>query len=99
MVGPAAPATAPIEPHIATAIGIFGRGNVCSTNASDEGTNAAAPTACKMRPRMSSPAVGARPQSTDATVKITTAVRKVLRLPMRSASRPAGISNAANTIV
>ena len=99
IVGPAAPATAPIAPQIATAIGIFSRGNVCSTNASDAGTSAAAPTAWAMRPRIRNPTVGASPHSTDAPVKITTAVRKVLRRPTRSASRPAGMSSAANTIV
>jgi hypothetical protein len=35
----------------------------------------------------------------DAIVKRTAAVRNVRRRPTRSASRPAGISSAANTIV
>src|SRR5258706_9658628 len=43
--------------------------------------------------------VGATPHSIDATVNITAAVRNVRRLPTRSASRPAGINSAANTIV
>jgi hypothetical protein len=43
--------------------------------------------------------VGATPHSIEATVNNTAAVRNVRLLPTRSASRPAGISNAANTIV
>ena len=45
--------------------------------------------------RRSAPA----PHSIDATVNSTAAVRNVRRRPTRSASRPAGISSAANTIV
>src|SRR6185503_19798183 len=42
--------------------------------------------------------LGASPHSIDAIVKRTAAVRNVRRRPTRSASRPAGISRAANTI-
>ncbi len=98
-VGPAAPATAPTAPQMATATGIFERGKVCSTRASDDGTSAAAPTAWRMRAATSSPAVGARPHSIEATVNSTAAARNVRRLPIRSASRPAGMSSAANTMV
>ena len=98
-VGPAAPATAPTAPQMATAIGIFSRGKVWSTRASDAGTSAAAPTACSTLAATSGPAAGARPHSIDAAVKMTTAVRNVRRRPTRSASRPAGIRSAAKTIV
>ena len=84
---------------MATATGIFERGKVCSTRASDDGTSAAAPTACRTRAATRRPAVGATPHSIDAIVNRTAAARNVRRRPMRSASRPAGISSAANTIV
>ena len=98
-VGPKAPATAPIAPQIATATGTFSLGKVCSTRASDDGTSAAAPTACRTRAATRNPAVGARPHSIEARVNTTTAVRNVRRRPTRSARRPAGISKAAKTIV
>ena len=61
--------------------GIFSRGKVCSTSASEAGTSAAAPTACSMRARISTPTVGARPHSIDATVNTITAARNVRRRP------------------
>jgi hypothetical protein len=98
-VGPTAPATAPTALQIATAAGIFDRGNVWSTSASDDGTSAAAPTACSIRAATRTPADGASPHSADAAVNTTTAPRNVRRRPIRSASLPAGINSAANTIV
>src|SRR5262249_50949226 len=82
-----------------TATGILARGNVCSTSASADGTSAAAPTACSMRAATSTPADGASPHSADAAVNAMTAARKVRRRPIRSESRPAGMSSAANTMV
>src|SRR5690349_16584113 len=74
-VGPAAPATAPTAPQMATAIGTLALGKVCSTSASEEGTNAAAPTACRTRAATSSAGVGATPHSIEAIVKATTAAK------------------------
>src|SRR5258706_15649863 len=55
--------------------------------------------ACTTRVTISSDAFGAKPHNIDATVKRTTAPRKVRRRPTRSASRPPGTNSAANTIV
>jgi hypothetical protein len=52
-----------------------------------------------MRAATSAPTEGARPHKIDAVVNTTIAARNVRRRPIRSASRPAGISSAANTIV
>src|SRR5262245_48644217 len=84
---------------MATATGILWRGNVCNTSASDDGTSAAAATACRIRAPTRKATVGATPQSIDARVKPTAAVRNVRRRPTRSASRPNGIRSAAKTIV
>ena len=73
--------------------------NACITSASDDGISAAAPTAWTMRNTMSSSALGARPQAIEATVNRIEPARNTLRCPMRSASLPAGMSIAANTIV
>jgi hypothetical protein len=52
-----------------------------------------------MRPPTRIGSVGARAHTTDATVKTTVPTSRKWRRPKWSASRPAGISNAANTTV
>ena len=74
-------------------------GEACITSASDDGISAAAPTAWTMRNTISSSALGASPHAIEATVNTIDPARKTLRCPMRSASLPAGMSIAANTIV
>ena len=71
----------------------------CITNANDDGISAAAPTAWTMRNTISSSALGARPHAIEATVNTVEPARKTFRCPTRSASLPAGMSIAANTIV
>ena len=56
IVGPKAAATAPIEPHTATAIGTRSFGVARSTRASDVGVIAAAPTAWTTRAAIRNPA-------------------------------------------
>lgn len=73
--------------------------NVCSTSASDAGIIAAAPSAWMIRAPIRNSTDGAIPHNIEAKVKMTTALRNSRRRPIRSASRPAGISAAANTIV
>ena len=98
-VGPSAPATAPAAPQIATARGSWSWAKACITNANDEGISAAAPTAWTTRNTISSSALGARPHAIEATVNSVEPARKTVRCPTRSASLPAGMSSAANTIV
>src|SRR5689334_18576354 len=69
------------------------------TSASDEGMSAAAPAACTMRHRISTSAVGATPHAIDAAVKAVEPTRNTRRWPTRSATFPAGMRSAANTIV
>ena len=98
-VGPRAPATAPAAPQMATARGSWSWAKACITSANDDGISAAAPTAWTMRNTISSSALGARPQAIEATVNTIEPARNTLRCPIRSASFPAGMSIAANTIV
>ncbi|MEZ5260802.1 MAG: hypothetical protein R2755_03290 [Acidimicrobiales bacterium] len=98
-VGPSAPATAPAAPQITTARGSWSLVKACITNANEAGINAAAPPAWMMRKAMSSSALGAKPHAIDATVNTIEPARNTRRWPTRSASLPAGISSAANTIV
>jgi hypothetical protein len=84
---------------MATAFGIWSRGNACITSANDDGMSAAAPTACTTRNAMWVSAIGARPQATDATVNSADPPRNTFRWPTRSATLPAGMSSAAKTIV
>ena len=98
-VGPKAAATAPIEPQMATAIGTRSRGVARSTRASDVGVMAAAPTACRTRAAISSPARRRQPAHRRGDREHDEAADEHGLRPQRSASRPAGTSRAANTSV
>ena len=98
-VGPIAPATAPIAPQIATATGSRSRGKARITSASDEGSSAAAPSACTTRKAISTSTVGATAQASEASVNSVVPSRNIFLCPTRSAILPAGTSSAANVIV
>jgi hypothetical protein len=98
-VGPRVPATAASPAQSPTTRLCWREGKACKSNPSEVGTMTAAPTACAMRPPTRIGSVGARAHTTDATVKTTVPTSRKRRRPKWSASRPAGISNAANTTV
>ena len=58
----------------------------------------APPAACTTRAATSVSTEGATAQRTEAPVKVARPSRNIRLRPMRSASRPAGTSSAANTI-
>ena len=99
MVGPTAPAAAPIAPQIATATGRRSRGYARITRASDDGMSAAAPTACTIRKAIRTSTVGASAHATEAVVNRAEPVRNTRLWPSRSASFPAGTRSAAKVIV
>ena len=76
-----AAARPPTAPQAATAEARRSGGNTASTRASEAGNSAAAPSACSTRENTSSPAEGAMPQSSDATLNSVTPPRKKPRLP------------------
>src|SRR3954453_3136706 len=59
---------------------------------------AAAPTPCRKRAPISAPSLGARPHSSEATVKITRPVSKTHLRPARSPRRPASSSRLPNVM-
>ncbi len=97
--GPRAAATAPVALQIATAVARFSTGNSGSSSASEVGTRIAPAAAWRMRAATSNSADGARPHSSDVPRNATTPIRNIRRRPTRSASRPAGTSSAAKTML
>ena len=73
--------------------------NAWTTRASDAGTSTAAPSACTIRAATSKPTLGAIAQSSEAPVNTSTPQTKAFLRPSRSASRPHGTRNAANTML
>ncbi len=69
------------------------------TRASDDGISEAAPAAWSTRKPIKVSAVGATPHAIEAAVKAADPARNTRRCPTRSASLPAGMSNAAKTMV
>ncbi len=97
--GPVAAATPPIAPHKAVAEARRSAGNSGSSRPSDVGTSSAAPAACSTRAPISTSAVGAIPQAAEAAKNSAMPVKNIRRRPSRSASRPAGTSSAAKTML
>ena len=97
--GPTAAATAAEAPSIATPPIRLSAGSSPRSSPSDVGTSSAAPAACTMRIPTRVPADGAIAHSSDAAVKVKSPAMNTRRRPTRSASCPAGISSAANTML
>src|SRR5580765_187658 len=98
-VGPTAAARAAMAPQTATATGTRAGGKTERTTAREAGTSAAAPRAWITRKATSRLALGAKAQSTEASVKATRPIRNTRRRPNRSAIRPDGTRAAASAIV
>ncbi len=96
-VGPRAAAAAPIAPQVPIATCRRAAGNSGSTRASELGTTSAAKAPCSARAAVSTPASGAAPHSALNAAKPPSPARNSRLRPYRSASRPAGMSIAANT--
>ena len=96
--GPAAAAAAPTPAQIPIAAGRSRGSNSGSSSASEVGTSSAAPAACSTRAATSVATDGAIPHSAEPIEKSTSPAWKPRLRPVRSASRPAGTSSAANTI-
>ena len=97
--GPIAAATAPVAVQIAVAVARCDAGNSGSSSPSDVGTRIAPPTACSSRAATSVSTDPAMPHSTDATRNSTMPTRNIRLRPTTSASRPAGTSSAAKTML
>src|SRR5262245_25704271 len=97
--GPAAAATAPVAPQSAVAVARRSSGNSGSSKPRDAGTSIAAPRAWKPRAAISMSAEPAAPQTTDAARQGSVPREKKRRRPNLSASRPAGTSAAAKTML
>ena len=94
-----AAATPPIAPHSAVADARRSGGNSGSSSPSDVGTSSAAPAAWITRAPISTSAVGASPHKAEAARNSPRPTKKIRRRPSRSASRPAGTSSAAKTML
>ena len=74
-----------------------GWGCAATSNASEAGLSAAAPTPCSTRPVISQPIEGASEHTTDATVNTATPVRNTRLRPNRSAKTPPASSSMATS--
>ena len=97
--GPVAAATPPTAPHSAVADARRSGGNSGSSSPSEVGTSSAAPAACSTRAATSAHADQASPHSAEATMNSPSPTKNTRRRPSRSASRPAGTSSAAKTML
>ncbi len=97
--GPSAAATAPVAPQMPVAVARCASGNSGSSRASEVGTSAAAPAAWTTRAATRTSTVGARPAAAEAARNVSRPAMNIRRRPTRSATRPAGTSSAANTML
>ena len=97
--GPVAAATAPVAPHSAVAVARCSIGNSGSSSPSEVGTSTAAPAACTTRAATRTGTDQASPQSADAARNVSSPMKNMRRRPTMSATRPAGTSSAANTML
>ncbi len=97
--GPVAAATAPVAVHNDVAVARCVTGNSGNARLSDVGSSTAPAIACTTRAATSTPKLPASPHTTDAVTNSTTPTRNRRLRPSRSASRPAGTSAAANTML
>ena len=89
----------PTAPHSAVADARRSSGNSGSSSPSDVGTSSAAPAACTTRAAIRNSTDGASPHSAEAPTNTPSPQKNIRRRPSRSASRPAGTSNAAKTML
>ena len=97
--GPSPAAAAATADSSATPCERRSGGNASSTSASEEGTSSAAPSACSTRKAVSAPGDQAIAHSAEAIVNSSSPPMNTRRRLTRSANRPAGIRNAANTML
>ena len=83
--GPATAPNAPVAPVIPMTVDRLCAGNAGSTTAIAVGEIIAPPTPCTTRAAISSPALGARPDSIDPSMKMATPGRKSRLRPRLSA--------------
>ncbi len=94
--GPHTADRAPTADHPRAALVREATGTLAINSAREVGSWAAAPAAWTMRATTSTPRFGATAQPTEASVNRAMPARKTRRCPMRSPSRPAGMSRAAS---
>ena len=80
-----------------TAVPCWRRGNAPSTIASEMVSSAAPPSPCPARKATSHSMFGARPQSSENSVKVTSPKMKTRFCPYLSATRPIERKNTAST--
>jgi hypothetical protein len=97
--GPTAAATAPADVQMAVAVARFAAGNSGSSRPREVGTRIAPPMACNTRAPTSTSGDVASPASIEAPTKEYIPMKNIRRRPTRSATRPAGTSSAANTML